>query len=85
MCNWLYKWYKPGSDAQNPDEIADQFIALLEHGYLNGKGRPSTAEADASKISDAATAPSRKRELLDELKGQAKMLAEIIEELEQIV
>jgi AcrR family transcriptional regulator len=85
MCNWLYKWYKPGDDAQNPDEIADQFIALLEHGYLKGKQGPSTAEAAAAKVSEAKAAPSRKRELLDELKGQAKTLAQIIEELEQIV
>jgi len=34
MCNWLYKWYKPGKETFRPEEIADHFIKLLEAGYL---------------------------------------------------
>jgi TetR/AcrR family transcriptional regulator, cholesterol catabolism regulator len=33
MCNWLHKWYRPDGK-RNPEEIADVFVALLEHGYL---------------------------------------------------
>jgi TetR/AcrR family transcriptional regulator, cholesterol catabolism regulator len=33
MCNWLHKWYRPGGP-RSAAEIADVFVALLEHGYL---------------------------------------------------
>lgn len=34
MCNWIYKWYKPDREVFTPEQIADQFLALLETGYL---------------------------------------------------
>lgn len=34
MCNWVYKWYKPGLGSYTPDQIADNFVSLLETGYL---------------------------------------------------
>jgi AcrR family transcriptional regulator len=33
MCNWLHTWYRPHGK-RTPDEIADVFVDLLEHGYL---------------------------------------------------
>ncbi len=33
MCNWLYKWYRPGGKLA-PEQIADVFVDLLERGYL---------------------------------------------------
>jgi len=78
MCNWLYKWYKPAEGSQGPDDIADYFIDLLEHGYLRGKDRPGESE------SEARTSPTRKRELLNELKAQLHSLTEMIEELEKL-
>jgi AcrR family transcriptional regulator len=33
MCNWLYKWYQP-KIPYSADAIADQFIKILERGYL---------------------------------------------------
>jgi AcrR family transcriptional regulator len=33
MCNWLAKWYRPDGRC-SPEEIADTFVDLLEHGYL---------------------------------------------------
>jgi AcrR family transcriptional regulator len=33
MCNWLHKWYRPDGK-RSAAEIADVFVALLEHGYL---------------------------------------------------
>ena len=37
MCNWVYKWYRPGSGSYTPDQVADNFVALLEKGYLNSE------------------------------------------------
>ena len=33
VTNWSYRWYKPGSGL-NAAQIADQFIKLLENGYI---------------------------------------------------
>jgi TetR/AcrR family transcriptional regulator, cholesterol catabolism regulator len=33
-CNWVYKWYRPNGKLK-PEEIADEYIKLLEKGYLN--------------------------------------------------
>jgi len=78
MCNWLYKWYKPGDASWEPDDVADHFIDLLEHGYLREKDKPGDAEMEAR------TSPTRKRELLNELKTQLHNITEAIEELEKL-
>jgi TetR/AcrR family transcriptional regulator, cholesterol catabolism regulator len=36
VSNWLYRWYQPGGNMTSTD-IADQFIKLLENGYLKAK------------------------------------------------
>jgi len=33
VANWSYRWFDPAGNL-TPREIADQFISLLEHGYL---------------------------------------------------
>jgi len=33
MCNWMYLWYRPSGE-WTPDTIAEDFIRLLESGYL---------------------------------------------------
>lgn len=78
MCNWLYKWYKPGDGRQGPDAIADYFIDLLEHGYLRGKDQFDEMD------SETRTSPTRKRELLTELKTQVCTISEVLEELEKL-
>ncbi len=35
MCNWLYQWYQADGPL-SADEVARIFIALVEHGYLQG-------------------------------------------------
>ena len=32
--NWFYRWYKPGGSL-NEEEISDQMIKILLHGFLN--------------------------------------------------
>jgi AcrR family transcriptional regulator len=49
MCNWLHKWYRPGGK-RSPEEIADVFVALLEHGYLAPGGGARRADDTLSRI-----------------------------------
>lgn len=85
MCNWLYRWYKPDSSAFSPDEIADQFIALLEQGYRYQEGEGRTGVKKDSPMGDHEQTPERKRELFDELKQESGRLSDLIGELEMIV
>jgi len=77
MCNWLHKWYKPHDNALTPDEIADQFIALLENGYLMVQ--------DLSNPCLGQPPLTRKREILDGLKDQLIQFGSAIGELEKLV
>jgi AcrR family transcriptional regulator len=36
MCNWMYRWYRPGGE-WTPDTVAEEFIRILESGYLTQK------------------------------------------------
>jgi AcrR family transcriptional regulator len=78
MCNWLYRWYKPDNNFRTPDEIADNFLDLLENGYLS-MGSNGTAGGGGE------FPVTRKRHVLDEIKGQAQALIRRIEELENLV
>jgi AcrR family transcriptional regulator len=33
MCNWMHRWYRPGGE-WTPDTVAEEFICILESGYL---------------------------------------------------
>jgi AcrR family transcriptional regulator len=33
MCNWMHRWYRPDGE-WTPDTVAEEFIRLLESGYL---------------------------------------------------
>ena len=39
-CNWVYKWYKPNGRL-SPEDIAKEYIKLLENGYLHTKFKDS--------------------------------------------
>jgi len=77
MCNWLYRWYKPGESPYAPDEIADHFIDLLENGFLRAEG------AD-ERLAPAESMP-RKRELIEKMKQESDTLYELIKDLEKFV
>ena len=36
MCNWIHRWYRPGGE-WTPDTIAEEFLQILESGYLTPK------------------------------------------------
>ncbi|HXG22011.1 MAG TPA: TetR/AcrR family transcriptional regulator [Methylomirabilota bacterium] len=35
-CNWMHRWYRPGGE-WTPDTVAEEFIRILESGYLAHK------------------------------------------------
>ncbi|RJX36317.1 MAG: TetR/AcrR family transcriptional regulator [Desulfarculus sp.] len=70
MCNWVYKWYRPGAKGFDPQVISEHFITLLEQGLL---ARP-----------EGQAAAGRPRELVQELRRQAQALAAQIAELEKL-
>jgi AcrR family transcriptional regulator len=76
MCNWLYKWYKPGKETFRPEEIADHFIKLLEAGYLKPRADSQPA-AGPPQSGDQAL----EKQTLMELKALCQQLSTLIERL----
>ncbi|MDZ7695498.1 MAG: hypothetical protein U5R49_00750 [Deltaproteobacteria bacterium] len=85
MCNWLYRWYKTGAGPFSPDEIADQFIALLENGYRAEEGKQGLETADAPGQPGQSGVVERKRDLFDELKQGSDQISTLIRELEMLI
>ena len=85
MCNWLYRWYKPGAGPFTHDEIADQFIALLEQGYRYPENTAVSEALGNDTHPDVQQRMGRKREIFDELKADAGRLSNLIKELEMLL
>jgi len=85
MCNWLYRWYKPGSSPFSPDEIADQFVALLENGYRASEGQKGLNSEAGEGHSQQNQSLERKRDLFDELKQGTDQISALIKELEMLI
>ncbi|MBU2549047.1 MAG: TetR/AcrR family transcriptional regulator [Proteobacteria bacterium] len=85
MCNWLYRWYDPETSLFSPDEIADQFVSLLEDGYVHpgDEGRPAGAGASGG-LADGEYL-ERRRDLLDDLKEKSSQVASLIDELKMLM
>ena len=81
MCNWVYKWYKPGHNPFTPDQIADHFVSLLERGYLKG----NTQEMPNIRTPETAVErePETKKEQYKKLKDQCMSLIKLIDEIEE--
>jgi AcrR family transcriptional regulator len=84
MCNWLYRWYKPGEGPFTPDEIADQFITLLEHGYRYPEAAVRPGTSGNQRDLNTEKAMGRKRDIFDELKKDAERFSGLIKELEML-
>lgn len=62
MCNWMYQWYRPDG-AWSADDIAAEFVLLLESGWLGGGAagdgrrgawpRPDTVEEALAPLAQA--------------------------------
>lgn len=57
MCNWLYQWYVPGE--WDPDEIAAEFMLLLERGWLAAEDNRRAAWPRPDSVDDALGATRR--------------------------
>ena len=75
MCNWIYKWYRPGHSPYAPEEIAGHFVALLEQGYLAEGG---SLDAAASEARTAGGSP----ELYRRLRRRCRELITLLDELD---
>ena len=80
MCNWVYKWYKPGDSYFTPDQIADHFVSLLETGYLTRDTQ--IVENTVGSESVVKKPPLGETHQLNELRSQCMHLIELINELE---
>jgi len=81
MCNWVYKWYKPGPGSYTPEQIADYFVSLLEGGYLKGETKgtpdmPGSLEGGNDKTGSG-------RENYQRLRAKCKELSKLIDEMEK--
>jgi AcrR family transcriptional regulator len=83
MCNWLYRWYKPGKSSFRPDEIAGQFTNLMENGLL--RANKKNDDFDTVEHTDVdRTHPRTKSQILKELKASTHKAANLINELEKL-
>ena len=85
MCNWLYRWYDPDTSPFNPDEIADQFVSLLENGYIRpGDESRSVAAVRSGSLIDGEFL-GRRRNLIDELEENSSQMVSLIDELKMLM
>ena len=81
MCNWVYKWYKPGPGSYTPDQIADYFVSLLEGGYLKGD---MEGMADVPKsLQGGKEKAGSKKEDYQRLRAKCTELSTLIDEMEK--
>lgn len=85
MCNWLYRWYRPDSSPFSPDEIADQFIALLEDGYVQTEEKDRSTAGQGTRMGDREAVLERKRGILEELKQNTDQISTLVDELNMLV
>lgn len=82
MCNWVYKWYKPGNAFYSPDQIAEHFIGLLERGYLEDNRELGILHSEPLEQDDNNARAGVKRETFQVLRGQCKALIELIDKID---
>jgi len=80
MCNWVYKWYKPGNSFFTPDQIAEHFIKLLERGYLTDDMQPAEEFAESETGSEKMAAGQK--DLFRKVKDQCIRLIRLIDDIE---
>jgi len=81
MCNWVYKWYKPGDSFFTSDQIADHFVSLLERGYLITDKQPIENLVETQR--GIKKIPEPKKDKFKKLKDQCLRLIELIDETEK--
>lgn len=80
MCNWVFKWFRPGRTSYTPEEIAEHFIGLLETGYMREKRPAGPGESGKCSL-PGGTSP--RKALYSELRRRCAALTELVEKLER--
>lgn len=75
MCNWVYKWYKPGKGASTPEEIANHFVHLLQTGYMRDEKKAMASRKGRKKGMEKGP--------YEPLKQQCARLMSLIDEMEK--
>ena len=83
MCNWVYKWYKPGNAFYSPDQIAEHFIGLLERGYLKDRRQENFSDLVCPESTDKTVEPETMKATYKKLRHQCMALIEVIDEIEK--
>lgn len=81
MCNWLYRWYRPGRSSFTPEEIAEQFILLIEGGLMSPRERGDGVPVDSG-TGTGKTAESREKRILRELREASEKVTVLVSELD---
>ena len=85
MCNWLYKWYKPEKSDVSPSEIANQFLDLLENGYIETEQSDATGGTVPDGSRSRKTKAARKKQILMELQRKSDEMSALLIELNQYI
>jgi AcrR family transcriptional regulator len=83
MCNWIYLWYKPGIP-YGPDDIANQYIRILERGFLCDKGKSVKAREDRGDPDLEAMDKGSTGFVIQRIKDLSQEMTELIDELEKV-
>jgi hypothetical protein len=81
MCNWIYKWYKPGAGYYDPERIVEHFMGLLEHGYLKDGTNGTNSRPTTEPLPDDRDDPGDQRMIYRELKAHCQRLSDLVEHL----
>jgi TetR/AcrR family transcriptional regulator, cholesterol catabolism regulator len=84
MCNWLYKWYNPDEKkGRSPENITDQFLDLLENGYLMSHNTEDATNEAKTKRGSLKNRPDQRRRIMKELKEKSEGVSSLLSELEK--
>lgn len=83
MCNWVYKWYRPDRTDYSPESIADDFIALLEAGYLANDQRSRRTDSVPGQGSGAVEKRASFSGAAQEIRAHGDALVKLAERLEE--
>ena len=76
MCNWIYKWYRPERTKYDTEVIANNFIALLEVGYLKREAKEVSVSKKLSESEGGST-----NVLYGEIRRQCGVLTTLLEKV----
>lgn len=80
MCNWVYKWYKPGKTPFTPEMIGEHFIGLLENGYKESSMKPRRLSVNDTQV-ESSKNESRKK-ILEQIKYHTRQLNDLVLKLD---